>query len=104
MKYGTAKTRKSDGDTTVSIIEDFHKGDISRTIKCVKVRIKVNNSQQEMEEFIAFTKELMDKWNSGKLVIDAKDPETYPAIIWDLPKKNLDGSYFILKTVTEVLK
>lgn len=104
MNYGTTKTSKTEEDgSSVTIIEDIHKGDIARTMKCVKVRQKISSSQQEMELFLDFALELQKKRANKKLTVDPKDPVTYPAFIWDFPKKDIDGSYFILKTWTEVL-
>jgi len=86
MQFGTER----------SILTTYFDSKIVKTTKHYRIRIKVRNAQEEMTEYIRFTQEITKFKEEGRLIIE--DDQTYePAFIIKYPKKNIDGSYFIIK-------
>lgn len=100
MRYGVEKT-------TIVINENLSLTDIKKikdsepyaTWRQYRIRVSVRNSQEEMAEFIRFTKEIAERKVKAKLICDKHDPSTFPAFIIEYPK-NDQGSYFIIKRYT----
>lgn len=86
MQFGSERTS----------IKIYHDGE-ERAMRHYKVRVKVTSTQEEMSEFIRFTKELSEL--KDKLTWDKEDPMTRPSFIIEHTGK---PSYFIVKCWTIV--
>ena len=98
-EFGTEATTIKIGNAMITTIKKYRQGEETIALKHYRTRIKVNNSQQEMTEFIKFTQELADLRNHNKLIVDREDPSTRPAFEFDFPKED-KGSWFIIKVFT----
>lgn len=101
MKHSTTKTSRNteDGSVISDIVID--NGDYGqKSIRNYRIRVKVLNAQEEMTEYIRFTKELAELRDRKNLTVDKDDPSTHPAFIIHYPKEDIDGSYFVVKSYT----
>jgi C4-type Zn-finger protein len=64
-------------------------------------RVKVENKQQETEEYIKWSNQVEEKRRAGTLVI--KDDLTKPQFVLEYPKTDQDGSYFVIRSFTEII-
>lgn len=103
MNFGTQKTTLSDGNTSISDVAKYHSGEVVHRLRTYRVKVKVISAQDEMTEFIRFTDELAKLRQKNKLGVDAEDPATYPSFLIKYPRYDVDGSYFVIKTWTEIL-
>lgn len=98
MKFGTIITKHVDGDQTVRDIDKYRNGEVEHALRHYKWRVKVANSQAEMEEYLRFTEDIARFHQLGTLAFDKDDPSTKPCFIIEYPKENVDGAYFVIKS------
>lgn len=103
MEFGTEKTTSIVGNTIISEIRKYYMGEVAKSLRNHRIKVKVINAQDEMKEFIQFTDELNKLRQQGKLAVDKDDATTYPAFIIQYPKEDLNGTYFIIKSYTIVI-
>lgn len=103
MIHGTEKTTFEVGESTLSDIKKYNGVYGDKAIRSYRIKIKVLDTQQEMAEYLAFSKELSSLRKDNKLTVDKDDTTTYPAFIIQYPKIDVDGSYFIVKCYTVFL-
>lgn len=97
MNYGTQETAIMDKDgSTISLVEDVYRGEVSHAFQHFFVRIKVENTQEETAEYLTFTDRLRELRSLKQLYIDPEDRQSLPAFIVHYPKKDIDGSYFVI--------
>lgn len=98
MLFGSQDTTYplDDKGSMISDFKHFHKGGVDKAVRTYKTRIKVQNPQEEMSEFIRFTEELRELRRSKKLTDDA-------AFVIQYPKEDKDGSYFITKCYSVIV-
>lgn len=104
MKYGTEKTTyplDDDGSALVSI-KKYRNGNVERTFRHYRIRIHVAGPKEELAEFIRFTEEIARCRQNNTLSVDKEDASTRPSFIIEYPSKDIDGSYFVIKSYTVV--
>lgn len=104
MQYGQVRTsQEKDDGTAISVVEVIRDGLVVKSLRQFHIRVKVGDTQAETAEFLRFSDDLRLKREAGTLVIDREDASTIPAFLIDYPKKDIDGSYFVVKRWTELL-
>src|SRR6185369_10064490 len=103
MFFGTQKTTVISSDGATSDVVKYHNGIPSRKLRSFRVKVKVISAQDEMTEFIRFTDDLAKLRQKNRLTVDPEDPTSYPAFLLQYPKHDVDGSYFVIKSWTEVV-
>lgn len=103
MKFGTIEiTNTIDSNSSITDIEQYNDGQIVKNLVKHKMRVKVADVKQEMIEFMKFSDDMHKKRKSNKLAVLKDDVSTLPSITLQFPRFNEDGSYFVVKTWTEV--
>jgi hypothetical protein len=100
IEFGTESTTYRIGNAMITKIQKFRDGEEAIALKHYRTRVKVRNSQEEMTEFIKFSNELSQLRSEGKLMVDREDPSTRPAFVFEYPKEDRDGGYFVIKCFT----
>lgn len=88
--------------STVSIISTVHNYEIRKKLKRYCIRVRVEDKQQEMVEFLTFTDLIEQKRKEGTLFINDKDPASQPMFIIEYPDK-LGPWYSIIRSYTEIV-
>lgn len=106
--YGTSTTmyvvEKPNEVNTVEIIDNISGDNVFSTFKRVTLRIRVHNKQEETTQFLLFSDLVEEKRQTGKLVLRDTDPATRPQFMIEYPKKDIDGTYFIIRSHTELVE
>lgn len=99
MQYGSERTiyPLDQNGSSMSDLKHFRNGGVDNAIRTYRIRVKVNNSKEEMAEYIRFTEELAKLRSEGKLCGDKEDPISLPSFVIQYPKVDRDGSYFVVK-------
>jgi hypothetical protein len=103
IKYGeTFETTDLDNNgSTLTLVKKWRNSEVAKTYRKYSVRVKVSSPQQEMAEYIKHTDMIKEKKDSGLLVL--KDGEDFmPSFLVEYPKQDQDGSYFVIKSWTEI--
>lgn len=95
MNFGTKKVS--------TVVEEVFKGEVTKTFQQYSIRVKVDNSQGETAEYLKFTDKLRELRDNKKIYVDADDRQTIPAFMIHYPKKNIDGSYFVILNWCELM-
>ena len=104
MNFGTKKTGAASKDgSVVSIVEDVFKGEVTKSFHQYSIRVKVENSQGETAEYLKFTDKLRELRDSKRIYVDVDDRQTIPAFMIHYPKKDIDGSYFVILNWCELM-
>lgn len=98
MQFGTEKTIYVHGDnqSTMTIIKKLRHGEVAKSMKLYKERVKVLSGEDEQSQYQRFSKLLADKREHGTLAVDKDDHTTTPSFMVEFPKANIDGSYFVV--------
>lgn len=104
MNFGTKKQSAINEDgSVVSIVEDVFKGEVTKSFHQYFIRIKVDDSQGETAEYLKFTDKLRELRDTKRIYVDADDRQTIPAFMIHYPKKDIDGSYFVILNWCELM-
>jgi len=102
--FSTIKTKFIIDENSAITNTTVNNGDFgSRSLRTYRIKVRVNGPQEEMAEYLRFTKELNELRLKESLTVDKDDPLSYPSFIIHYPKKDKDGSYFIIKNYTVFL-
>lgn len=105
MLYGTERTTTTldDQGSTLTVINKIREGRTVKTFKQYNVRVKVRDSKEEMAEYLKHAESIRGLRTSGQLVIKDNDDNTLvPSFRIEYPKSDIDGSYFIIKSWSQV--
>lgn len=105
MLYGTERTTTTldDQGSTLTVINKIREGRTVKTFKQYNVRVKVRDSKEEMAEYLKHAESIRGLRTSGQLVIKDNDDNTLvPSFRIEYPKTDMDGSYFIIKSWSQV--
>lgn len=104
-RYGQeVETRFLDKDESkVEYIRNIKDFDVHSAFKRTSVRVHVHNQKEEMVEFLTFSKLIAEKIEAGTLVRGDRDPSLRPTFVVEYPKTSIDGSYFVIRTFTELM-
>lgn len=92
-----------DQGSTLDVIKSIANYDLKKAFKRYSIRVKVNNKKDETTEYLNFSEMIAEKRRAGLLVLRDPDPDTRPSFCVDYPKTDTDGSYFIIRTHTEII-
>lgn len=103
--YGTEveTTYLDDNRSTIDIISKFQNDDIKQRWKRVNLRIKVYGKQDETTQYLLFSSLIDEKRRAGLLIVRDSDPSTRPSFTVEYPKTDHDGSYFVIRSHTELI-
>lgn len=105
MMYGSERTTTTldDQGSTLTVINKIREGHTVKTFKQYNVRVKVRDSKEEMAEYLKHAESIRGLRTSGQLVIKDNDDNTLvPSFRIEYPKTDMDGSYFIIKSWSQV--
>jgi hypothetical protein len=102
-RYGSETTIYADEGKVVELTENIKDFSVFSTFKRVSVRIKVANKKEETSQYLQFSDLLEKKREQGVLLVKHTDLSTRPTFVIEYPLTNVDGSYFIIHTHTEVV-
>lgn len=101
MKFGVERsTEQLSPGVSLTTITKYRNEKPENKMKHYRIRVKVNNAQEEMTEFIRFIEDVTSKRKDNTLTVDRDDPTTLPSFILDYPKDSTTG--FIIKCYTVV--
>lgn len=105
MKFGTEKTTTDLDDigSTGSLVNIYRDGEVAKSYKQFKIRVKVADTQQEMAEFIRWSDDMREKRKDGTLVLERTEDNLMPTFTVQYPRFDNDGSYFVVRCWTETV-
>lgn len=89
--------------STVEIIKKIEHGNVQQRWKRITLRIKVADKREETTQFLLFSDLIAEKRKSGTLIVRDGDPATFPSFLIDYPKSAGNGTYFIVRSFTELV-
>lgn len=103
--WGTeTETTFLDGQgSMVDVITKIERGNVQQRWKRITLRIKVADKREETTQFLMFSDLIAEKRRAGVLIVRDNDPATLPAFMLEYPKRDVDGSYFIVRSFTELV-
>jgi hypothetical protein len=103
-RYGTETetTFLDKHQSTVEVVSNIRDFEITRRVKRYCIRIKVNNKQDEMTQFLLFSDMIDQKKVDGSLYVNPKEPQTVPSFGIEYRSDMPDG-YYVIRTYTEIV-
>lgn len=106
MRFGIEKSTTTTDDlgSTITIMRKIRDYEVMKTYKQIKNRVKVRDAKEEMAEYLKHTDKIREKKDLGILLAtDRDDPTLVPAFTIEYPKHNVDGTYFVVSSWTEIV-
>lgn len=105
VKYGTKKTTTTTDEfgSTITTVDTFQDSELMKRRVQYRIRVKVRDSKQEMAEYLKFNDLLREKRLLNRLITKDADASLLPNLVIEYPKYDEDGSYFIIKSWTELV-
>jgi hypothetical protein len=105
MRFGRTKetTTLDEYGSTITVIRNIRNFETMHTYKQFTNRSKVKDAKEEMVEFMKHSDNVRQKKLAGVLVIKDDDKSLQPHFVVEYPKHDIDGSYFVISSWTEVV-
>lgn len=104
-RYGTeTETTYLDQDkSTIDIISNIKDYAVTTKFKRISVRVKVGDKKEETTQYLLFSDLIDQRRKDGTLIVRDADPANRPSFAIEYPRTDVDGSYFIIRTHTELM-
>jgi hypothetical protein len=104
-EYGTETegTFTDANGSTVEVIANYKDLEVMSRFKRISVRIKVIDKRDETTQYLLFSDLIEEKRQAGTLVVRDADPHSRPSFTIEYPKTNIDGTYFVVRSYTELI-
>ncbi|GAC1501805.1 MAG: hypothetical protein NVS1B10_06220 [Candidatus Saccharimonadales bacterium] len=103
IQFGSETTITTDANGQVEETNHIADYDTRHKLKKISRRIKVHNKQDETTEYLKFSKLMHELRDKKILAVNERDHTTRPSFVLLFPKTDIDGSYFVIVTYTELM-
>lgn len=86
----------------VEIVDTLRDYELTTRFKRYTVRIRVQNDQDEMTQYLIFTELIRKKKDGGTLFIRDRDASTQPSFGYEY-RKNMPDGYFVIQRYCEAV-
>lgn len=100
----TVTSLLDDLGSTLSVIKTVRGEVVVKTFEKRCLQDKVHNAREEMALYLKHSERIREKRKQGVLLVRDDDPTLLPSFTAKYPKKDIDGSYIVESSWTEIVQ